>query len=93
MKMIQAHVDHAAVGSGQRRFFVLAEGKKWTTLLDPTQLVRFRVKPTALRRSEEVKIDRRWHKRNLRKKAKDFRRWERRFPRKVVKQLIEELSQ
>ena len=92
MKMIQASLDHSAVGCGQRRCFVLSEGRKWTTRLDPTQLTRFRVKPDALHRSQEVSVDRRFYRKTIKARVNNFSRWGKRFPRMVVKQLIEELS-
>ena len=92
MKMIQAYLDHSAVGCGQRRFFVLSEGRKWTTLFCPSSLRRFRIHPEKLFRVEEVPVNKPLIRKLLRKKAKDFRRWERRFPRKLVNTLIEELS-
>ena len=86
-KYISATLDHAAVGSGQRLFFVLSEGKKWTTLFCPSSLRRFRIHPEKMFRVEEVPVNK-----PLKKKAKNFSRWGKRFPRMVVKQLIEELS-
>ena len=91
-KFISATLDHAAVGSGPRLFFVLSEGKKWTTLFCPSSLRRFRIHPEKLFRVEEVAVTKPLIRKLLKKKAKDFRRWERRFPRKVVNALIEELS-
>lgn len=56
-KFISATLDHAAVGSGQRLFFVLSEGKKWTTLFCPSSLRRFRIHPEKLFRVEEVAVN------------------------------------
>ena len=91
-KYISATLDHAAVGSGQRLFFVLSEGKKWTTLFCPSSLRRFRIHPEKMFRVEEVAVNKPLIRKLLKKKAKNFSRWGKRFPRMVVKQLIEELS-